>query len=95
MRIRLPKQSRAVKRFLPRSLLGRTLLIVLLPLVVVQAVALQVYYGSHLNIVSRRFSGAVAGEIAMTVDLLGRLPAQANWVLQNAHDDWCVCVPTF
>ena len=88
MRIRLPKQSRAVKRFLPRSLLGRTLLIVLLPLVVVQAVALQVYYGSHLNIVSRRFSGAVAGEIAMTVDLLGRLPAQANWVLQNAHDEY-------
>ena len=32
---------------MPRSLLGRTLLIMLVPLVVVQAVALQMFYGSH------------------------------------------------
>ena len=59
-----------VKKFLPRSLLGRSLLIVLLPLVLLQAVALQIFYGSHLDIVSRRFSFAVAGEIAYTLDLI-------------------------
>ena len=42
---------------MPRSLLGRSLLMILLPLVLLQAVALQIFYGSHLDIVSRRLSG--------------------------------------
>jgi two-component system osmolarity sensor histidine kinase EnvZ len=88
MRVRLPRQTSVVKRMLPRSLLGRTLLIVLLPLIVVQAVALQVYYGNHLNIVSRRLSGAVAGEIATTIALLDRMPGQRDWVLQNAWEQF-------
>ena len=46
--------SRWVKRVLPRSLLGRSLLMILIPLVLLQAVALQVYYGGHLNLVYRR-----------------------------------------
>ena len=52
------------RRILPRSLLGRTLLIVLIPLIIVQAVAMQIFYGTHLNLVSRRLSAAVTGEIA-------------------------------
>ena len=57
---------------LPRSLLGRSLLIILVPLIVVQAVALLIFYGSHLDLISRRLSGAVAGEIAQTIRLLDR-----------------------
>ncbi len=49
-----------LRRMLPRSLLGRSLLIILVPLVLLQGVALQFFYGSHLDIVSRRLSGAVA-----------------------------------
>jgi two-component system osmolarity sensor histidine kinase EnvZ len=88
MRVPLPPQSVVVKRVLPRSLLGRTLLIVLIPLVVVQAVALQIFYGSHLDIVSRRLSSGVAGEIATTIELLRRLPDADDqaWALQNAWD---------
>ena len=80
--------GRAVKRMLPRSLLGRSLLIILLPLVLVQAVALQIFYGSHLDIVSRRLSSAVAGEIAYTLELLHRFPdpADRQWILRNAWD---------
>jgi two-component system, OmpR family, osmolarity sensor histidine kinase EnvZ len=87
MRLPLPPQSRALKRFLPRTLLGRSLLIILVPLVLVQAVALQIFYGSHLNLVSRRFAAGVAGEIALTIDLLERLPPEdQGWVLQDARD---------
>ena len=43
MRVPLPPQSRLVKKVLPRSLLGRTLLIILIPLAVTIAVALQVF----------------------------------------------------
>ncbi len=78
--------GRSIKRCMPRSLLGRSLLIMLLPLIVVQAVALQIFYGSHLDLISRRFTAAVAGEIAMTTDLLDRFPdpADRTWILQQA-----------
>ncbi len=82
----LPNQSRIARKMLPRSLLGRSLLIMLIPLVVVQAIALQIYYGSHLEIVSRRFASAIAGEIATTIDTIQRYPADREWVLNGAWD---------
>ena len=64
--------ERPLRRILPRTLLGRSLLIILIPLLVTEGVALSLFYGSHLNIVSRRLSGAVAGEVMQTIDLLER-----------------------
>jgi two-component system, OmpR family, osmolarity sensor histidine kinase EnvZ len=63
-----------LKRFVPRSLLGRSLLMILIPLVALQAVALQIFYGSHLDVVSRRLTGSIANEIAFTVEMMRRLP---------------------
>ncbi len=87
MRIRL---ERPLRRFLPRSLLGRSLLIILVPLLVTDAVALQIFYGSHLNIVSRRLSAAVAGEVMETLDLLGRYPASDDraWTITSARQHY-------
>jgi two-component system, OmpR family, osmolarity sensor histidine kinase EnvZ len=88
-RVSLPFGA-SVKRLMPRSLLGRTLLIMLVPLVLVQAIALQLFYGNHLNIVSRRLSSAIAGEIAYTVELLHQFqaPADREWVLQTAREEF-------
>ena len=90
MRVVLPPQSRVVKKVLPRTLLWRSLLIILMPLVTVQAVALVIFYGSHLNVVSRRFAGAVAGEIAATIELMRRTPdiSDRDWIFQVAHDQF-------
>lgn len=79
--------ARLVKQALPRSLLGRSLLIILLPLILVQAVALQIFYGTHLELISRRFAAAIAGEIGFTLDLLRRAPdpADQQWVLDEAR----------
>ncbi len=76
------------RRMVPRSLLGRSLLIILVPLVLLEAVALQIFYGSHLGVVSRRFAAAVAGEVAATVELLRRTPdaRERDWVLGFAAD---------
>ena len=84
MRIRL---ERPLRRFLPRSLLGRSLLIILVPLLVTEAIALEMFYGSHLNIVSRRLSASVAGEVVETLDLLERFPGQTDrdWVIASAR----------
>ncbi len=75
-----------IKRVLPRSLLGRNLLMILLPLVLLEAVALQIFYGSHLDLVSRRLSATVVGEIADTLELIKHYPGEANreWILRNA-----------
>ncbi len=72
---------------MPRSLLWRGLLMILVPLVLLQAVTLRVFYGSHLDVVSRRLSGSVAGEIAQTVGLLRRFPGSDNagWILEDAR----------
>lgn len=76
-----------IKRLLPRSLLGRSLLMILIPLVLLQAVALQIYYGSHLDLVYRRLAGGIAGELEMTLRMLDRLPEPADrtWILNLAH----------
>lgn len=75
-----------LKRLLPRGLLGRSLLIVLVPLVIIQAVAFTFFYGSHLDIISRRLSGSIAGEVAQTIELLDRYPGPENeaWILRTA-----------
>jgi two-component system osmolarity sensor histidine kinase EnvZ len=82
------RASAWLKRFLPRSLLGRSLLIILAPLVLVEAVALQVFYGSHLDVVSRRLSDAVVGELAFTLEAMRRYPSAEDheWILQTARD---------
>jgi two-component system osmolarity sensor histidine kinase EnvZ len=82
--------NRAVRKVLPRSLLGRSLLMILIPLVLLQAVALQIFYGSHLDLVSRRLSGAIVGEIAYTLDMLDRVPDEEDraWVLQKASREF-------
>ena len=49
-----------LRRLVPRGLLGRALLIILVPLVVLQAIALQLFYGSHLDVISRRLAAGVA-----------------------------------
>ena len=75
---------RPIKRIIPRGLLGRSLLIVLLPLIVLQAVAFTYFYGVHLDLVSRRLAGAVAGEVAQTIDLLHRFPEDQDGILRSA-----------
>jgi len=76
----------ALRRLVPRGLLGRALLIILVPLVVLQVVALFLFYGTHLNVISRRLAAAVAGDVAMVVELLARNPRQEErgWIFREA-----------
>ncbi len=82
--------DRLARKVLPRTLLGRSLLIILVPLVITLAVALQIFYGIHLNIVSRRFASAVAGEVGQTVEMLDRYPAMGDrlWTLRQAWEQF-------
>ena len=88
-RLRVPwrlRLDRPMRRMLPRSLLGRSLLILLIPLLVTQGISLELFYGSHLDVVSRRLSAAVSGEVTETLLLLERTHRKADrdWLLQSA-----------
>jgi two-component system osmolarity sensor histidine kinase EnvZ len=75
-----------LRRLVPRGLLGRALLIILVPLVVLQAIALQLFYGSHLDVISRRLAAGVAGDVAMVVGLLERETEAEDrtWIFREA-----------
>ena len=64
----LDSHRRWFKRMLPRSLFGRALLILILPLVLAQSIATWIFYDRHWETVARRLSTSVAADIALTLD---------------------------
>jgi two-component system osmolarity sensor histidine kinase EnvZ len=59
-----------LRQVMPKSLFGRSLLIVLLPLLILQAVLTYVFYERHWDNVTRWLAIGLAGEISLMVDLL-------------------------
>jgi two-component system osmolarity sensor histidine kinase EnvZ len=80
------KATPLLRWLVPSGLLGRALLIILVPLVAVQIIALYLFYGSHLDVISRRLAGAVAGDVSMVVELLARNPREEDrgWIFREA-----------
>src|SRR5438132_9387671 len=64
-----------VKRLLPRTMFGRSLLIVVMPLVILQAIATWIFYDRHWAAVSWRLSTGVAGDIALLIDAIQLAPS--------------------
>jgi two-component system, OmpR family, osmolarity sensor histidine kinase EnvZ len=62
----------ALELMLPRSLLGRSIMIIVTPVVLLQVVSAWVFYDSHWNTVTRRLAQSVAGDIAAAIQLMPR-----------------------
>lgn len=56
------------RRYLPRSLLGRSLLIIGLPIVAVQFISIWFFYDRHVQTVSRRMAINLAQSIQLTIN---------------------------
>ncbi|MDE2030325.1 MAG: HAMP domain-containing protein, partial [Alphaproteobacteria bacterium] len=65
----LPLRLR-IKRMLPRSLFGRTLLIFVVPIFIMLSSATYVFFDRHWYTVTERMTRALAGDTAFIVDLL-------------------------
>ncbi len=65
-----------VKRGLPRTLFGRALLMLTVPLVVVQLVTSFMFYDRHWQTISRRLALGLGGEIAVLIEARERLPRE-------------------
>ena len=66
-----------IKNLLPKSLLGRSLMIIVMPLVILQVIAGYIFYESHWRKVSLTLSRGVAGDIATVIELM-RIDDGAN-----------------
>lgn len=78
-----------IERTLPRSLLGRSILIIVTPIVLLQVVSAWVFYDSHWETVTRRLAQSVAGEIGAIVQMMPRhpTPEQLAPLFAVADDD--------
>ena len=61
--------SFSLKRFLPRGLFGRSLIIIVAPIVLLQAIIAYVFFERDLDTTTRRLARDVAADIAMLVAL--------------------------
>ncbi len=68
-----------IKRFLPRTLFGRSLLIIVTPVVLLQVVATFIFYQRHWETVTRRMATVLAGEIAAIIDARGVFVGEDAW----------------
>ena len=65
LKIYIPRQ---IKRWLPTSLFGRSLLIIVLPVALMQLLVTWIFFDAHWQTVTSRLSDGVAGDIAWAVE---------------------------
>ena len=81
----LRRRSR-LKRLLPQTTFGRSLLLIVAPVVLLQLIATWIFYDRHWEAVSYRFSADVADDIAMVIGSLqpGMTAAEQRRLLDRA-----------
>jgi two-component system osmolarity sensor histidine kinase EnvZ len=69
-----------LKQFLPRSLFGRTFLIIMMPALLLQIAVSTVFFDRHWSRMTDRLASSVAGEITLIVNQVtqGKLPIENN-----------------
>ena len=63
-------KTRAIKKFTPNSLLGRSLVIVFVPIASLVIITCLVFYQTSWDIISKRLSQSVVGDIGAVIDLI-------------------------
>ncbi|MQX35528.1 ATP-binding protein [Roseospira navarrensis] len=78
---------RLIKRLVPRDLMGRSLLIIVIPLLLLQIITTWVFFDRHWDLVSRRLNTAVATEIGLIARLIHTYPGEAmqEWAFSVAR----------
>jgi two-component system osmolarity sensor histidine kinase EnvZ len=84
----LRELAAATERLLPQTLLGRSIIIIVTPIVLLQAISAWVFYTNHWNTVTQRLAQGVAGDIATVIRLLPEPmdPKEEEQVFDIARD---------
>lgn len=72
---------------MPSGLLGRSLLILMTPMLLLQIVTVLIFFERHWDTVARQLSRGVAGDIAFVIDYLGEYPDADHfeWLQHSAR----------
>ncbi|MEC7487995.1 MAG: ATP-binding protein [Pseudomonadota bacterium] len=83
-----PRFRITIKKYLPKSLLGRSIMIIITPLILLQIVSTWIFYDRHWNTITRRLADSVAGEIGLVIDGMAELKQAENyaWLIRSAGD---------
>ena len=79
---------RVMRRYVPTSLFGRSLLIIVLPIAVMQLAVTWAFFDAHWQTVTSRLSDGLAGDVAWAVESFqdDRSPAAVEKLEQRAED---------
>lgn len=79
--------STVLKPYLPKSLLGRSVLIIVTPLILLQVISATIFFENHWSKVGRRLALGVAGEIALVIEGVRRsaYPESRQALFAQAH----------
>ena len=67
-----------LRDYLPKTLFGRMLSIILLPMILVQVITVFIFYERHWDTVTRHMAQNLAGEMALVIDQAGTAPDTAT-----------------
>ncbi len=74
-----------LKNFLPRTLYGRALLIIISPLILLQIVSTWIFYDRHWDSITWRLVSGISGDIAMVLDRMYEAPESTEALFQSAR----------
>lgn len=74
----------AVKTLLPRSLYGRSLLIIVTPLVLLQLVSAWIFYDRHWETITWRLANAIGGDLQYVMEEMRLYPEKTEEILDRA-----------
>jgi len=72
------------KRYLPKTLFGRAILIIILPVMIMQIVVAYIFFNAHWTSVTASLSDSVAADVSMTVELYEQSPGNERAVRLDA-----------
>ena len=75
----------AIKSILPKTLYGRSLMIIIMPLILLQIVSAWIFYDRHWDTVTWRLAAGVAGDIANAIEQIRRDPEQRDEILNSVQ----------
>jgi two-component system osmolarity sensor histidine kinase EnvZ len=67
--MRRPHPFRTIKRAMPRGLFGRSLIIIVAPVVILQGIITYVFFERHYDIMTARMARGVASDVALLINI--------------------------
>ncbi len=76
-----------LEKVMPRTLMARATLTIIVPVILVQVISTYVFYDNHWDVVSRRMAADLAGDIAAVQSVMEAYPApeQRTWMIENTR----------